>query len=44
MSLRNETTPDAAAVRERIASIPDTLSDDLTARMIEDRARGWINP
>ena len=41
---RNDFSLDATAVRERIASIPDTLSDELTARMIEDRARGWVNP
>ncbi len=44
MSPRIDTLLDTTAVRERIASIPDTLSDELTARMIEDRARGWVNP
>lgn len=44
MSPHIDTSLDATAVRERIASIPGTLSDELTARMIEDRARGWVNP
>lgn len=44
MSPRLKNLYEPETVRERITSIPDSLSDDLSTRMKEDRARGWINP
>ncbi len=35
---------DGNALRERLLAMPDTLSDDLVARMEADRAAGWVNP
>ena len=32
------------ALRERLLSMTDSLSDDLVARMEADRASGWVNP
>lgn len=31
-------------VQRRIASLPDDLTPELTERMRDDRARGWVNP
>ena len=42
MAVRNER--DVAAVRARMAAIPDALSPELLERMRDDRARGWVNP
>ncbi|AEB07116.1 metal-dependent phosphohydrolase HD sub domain protein [Coriobacterium glomerans PW2] len=33
-----------SAVRRRMATIPDSLSDGLVKRMLSDRAQGWRNP
>lgn len=32
------------ALHDRLSEMPDRLSDDLVARMVEDRSRGWLNP
>ena len=34
----------ASDLRQQMDSIPSRLSDDLVARITEDRARGWVNP
>ena len=37
-------TSGSTTLSERLMAMPDSLSDELLARMTEDRASGWCNP
>ncbi len=40
----HSTAESRAEVRARMDAIPSELSEDLAARIADDRARGWVNP